>query len=315
MSHPNSLPRGLSSTDEVRISPELAKTCYRAGRTIFHAFILWVELRSLDRAFTGRGHRSGQLPYLEAQDWLCARGWDEIRIVDLVRGVETFFQEVWRWPKPPLLRLTSFERVCRHFNVVPVSGWRQVPLAEFTNGRRHSAVRAVMALPANDAPPWVKDKPLPRGTIRANTGISERTQLRDEIRLGIERGKRKNWRFNDSDDWARYPLHQIGNSYKGFGLSGPVGRVLHVQVAMLGTRCLFKGAQQLLRQPWPRRYYKTAKSLHQALRKQDSQEGKGIPTGLQHLIIPQQVDADPLFQVPRADRLRSRAREWRCLSV
>ncbi len=311
--------RRLPTPDMVRISPQLATKCYSKGRDIFDAFVLWSELRCLDQALMGRGgkkgYRSGQLPYLEAKFWLQDRGRNITRVEALVRGTDIFFQEVYRWPKPPLLRLRSFEKVCRHFNVVPVSGWREVPLAKFTNGKRHSAVRAVMALPAEDAPPWVRGKPLPRRTIRANTGISERTQLRDEIRLEIERGKRKNWRLNDSgDDWARYPLHQIGNSAEGFGFSGPVGRTLHVQVSLLGTRCLFKGAKQL-RQPWPRRYYKTAKSLHQALRKQDSQEGKGIPTGLQNLIIPQQVDADPLFAVSRADRVRSRAREWRCLGV
>lgn len=205
------------------VQRELAIKCYGEGRDIFDAFVLWLELRCLDQALMGRdgkkGYRSGQLPYLEAEFWLQDRGRNITRVEALVRGTDIFFQEVYRWPKPPLLRLRSFEKVCRHFNVIPVSGWREVPLAKFTNGKRHSAVRAVMALPAEDAPPW------------------------------------------------------------------------------------------------PRRYYKTAKSLHQALRKQDFQEGKGIPTGLQNLIIPQQVDADPLFQVSRADRLRPRAQEWRCLGV
>lgn len=318
-SHKN-FPQGLPSPDEVKIPPELAVACYQAGRDIFDVFILWLELRCLDQALMGRdgkkGYRCGQLPYLAAEFWLQNRGRNITKVETLIRRTDIFFGEVYRWPKPPLLRLRSFERLCKYFHVRPVSPWRWVPLSRFTNGKRHSAVRAVMTLPPEDAPSWVRDKPHPRATRRANTGVPERTQFEDEKRLAIGEGRR-NWQPND-DDRGKYPLHQIGNSHLGFGFSGPMGRIFSVQVAILGTRRVKMGArevQRLLGRPWSKRYFPTQKSLLSTLRRQDSHEGKGVPSGLASIIIPQQVDADPLYQVSRADRMRPKAREWRCVSV
>ncbi len=134
---------GLMTPDLVRISPELAIACYRAG--YLDAFILWVELQCLSQKLAGDRYRSGHLPYLDAKDWLCARRWDERRVEDLIReDAEIFFEVLWRWPKPPMLLLKGFMWVCKYFEVIPWSSWRQVPLDEFTNARR-SIVRAVMA--------------------------------------------------------------------------------------------------------------------------------------------------------------------------
>ncbi len=113
------------------------------------------------------------------------------------------------------------------------------PLAAFTPmTKRRSIVRAGMALPAVDSSPWKRQKPLTRGAIKARTGVLERTQSDDARRLGI--GRKRNWQPNDGDDFERYPLYQMGNSHS-YGLSGPVGRIRCVQIAVLGASCLNGG--------------------------------------------------------------------------
>lgn len=307
-----SLPLGLPSPDEVRVQRELAVECFNAGRIIFNAFLLWLELQVLNQVLIGKGYLNGQFPYSLALQWTWGR-WSDRRVDLLVKKtLGVFFDQ----PKPGILRLRSLKKVCVYFHVIPLESWRRVPLAKFRQDR-HAAVRLVMTLHAKDAPPKVRDKPRPKITRRANTGVPERTQYYDEKKLGV-RTTDKNWRKNDGDDWEMYPLHQIGKSYAGFGLTGPVGRIRHVQVAMLGASCLIKGdgkgnPLRTLRQRWPKRYFKTAKSLRQAQRHQDSQEGRGVPSGLVQAILPQHVHSDSLYLIPREDRLRSKAREWRGL--
>jgi len=297
---------GLPYPDEIRVVPDLAVKCFSAGRIIFNAFILWLDLRVLNQVLIEKGYLNGQLPYSLALQWTWGR-WSDRRVDLLVkRTLGVFFDQ----PKPGTLRLRSLKKVCVHFHVIPLE-WRRVPLAKFHQDR-HAAVRLVMTLHAKNAPPKVRDKPRPKATRRANTGVPERTQYRDEKKLGV-RTTARNWRFNDEDDWKVYPLHQIGKSYVGFGLTGPIGRIRHVQVAMLGTSCVTKGVinpLRTLRQRWPKRYFKTANSLRQAQRQQDSQEGRGVPSGLVQTILPHQVHGDSLYLIPREDRLRSRAREW-----
>lgn len=299
--------------DEVRIQADLAIACYKEGRDIFNAFITWLELRCFNlqlQQMSGKRHPSGQFPYLDALTWLIGRGERKTRVEKYIRaGQGIFFQIEWRQrPKAPLLHLISFEKVCQYFHVIPIVHWRPVPLAVFTPmAKRRSIVRAVMGLPAEDASPWERKKPITRGAIRARTGVSERTQRYDAAVLGIKR--KKNWQPNNGDDFQRYPLYEIGSSNRVYGFGGPVGRIRRVQVAVFGTSCLKGGLGRFLRQRWPRRYFKTPKSLLDALRHQESHEGRGLPSGL----TPREVDEGALYSVPYGDRLRQNAREWRRL--
>lgn len=308
---PSASETGTSLPLEVKIPIELAIACYRAGRAIFDAFILWLELRCFNQALIGQGYLNGCLPYELALAWLLDRGWDLAKAENLIRTFGVFFKVEWRQRKPPILWLKGFTRVCQHFHVVPVSNWRRVPLAEFTNGRRRSAVRAAMALPATDAPKVVLDKPRAQATKRARTGVPERTHYFDKKRLKIEGSK--NWVKNNGDDFDRYPVYQFANHREGFGLTGRAGRILHVQVAMTGTSRHLMGAGKflrLLRRRCPRRYFETQNSLQRALNKQDEQDSRGVPSGLASSIIPRVVHEDPVYLVSRSDRLRKNAREW-----
>ncbi len=116
----------LSLTNEVRIQPDLAIACYGAGRDVFNAFILWLELRCFNQQLAGKGYLSGQLPYLDTLAWLIARGERKTRVDKYLRtGIGTFF-EIESRPKAPLFRLIGFERVCRHFRVIPLAHWRRL---------------------------------------------------------------------------------------------------------------------------------------------------------------------------------------------
>ena len=231
------------TTLDAREPPELNAECIHHKRHWEGS--MWTELKALDRQLT-KG--SSFIPAGEACNWLSERGWEKKLFVTLRAGEGVF----WTFIPHGLsftIQLHSMKRVCEALGVeskdTPGYGfphWQYVPLEDFQGDKRLPYFRSVACYEAKDT--GKPGEKISRLSIRDRSGVSVRTQVRDADKLGLLRpsnkknGRRKcgksTYRPNKQQEGPRF--YQEASIHWGAAYLGPVGRLVKVQKAMLGSR-------------------------------------------------------------------------------